>query len=183
MSRLSAYSYWMVRVAILLSALAIVSATHAAEPNALRAARREFESLKHPTEPDRVRYVTQLVRLRESFTRADYKILGIIDAEVIRHPMPNTADARVIRKRLVGRWQSPRRPYFYHADGTWASDEDTPESTGGTWRIERNRFSQNYRGMAPDAGETIILLTDTDFIYGTAPAPYYLRRGTAFPWR
>jgi hypothetical protein len=97
--------------------------------------------------------------------------------------MPPTADSRELSKRLVGRWQSPRRPYFYHADGTWASNDDTPQDTGGTWRIERNRFFQNYRGEAPADGEIIILLTDTDFVYGPGPHPYYLRKGTAFPWR
>jgi hypothetical protein len=57
------------------------------------------------------------------------------------------------------------------------------QDTGGTWRIEGNRFFQNYRGEAPDRGEIIILLTDADFVYGAGPHPYYLRRGTAFPWR
>jgi hypothetical protein len=106
-----------------------------------------------------------------------------IDAEVIRHPMPAALDTQVFVKRLIGRWQSPRRPYFYHADHTWASDGDTPEATGGTWRIESNKFFQNYRGDTPDPGEIIILLTATDFVYGTHIAPYYLRRGTEFPWR
>jgi len=173
----------MVRVARVVAAIAIVAAAHGAEPKELRDARREFESLKHPAEADRVRFVTRLVRLRESFTRADSKIMEVIDAEVIKHSMPATADAARLRRRLIGRWQSPRRPYFYHADGTWASDEDTPESTGGRWRIEGNRFFQDYRDDKPAAGEKIILLTSTDFVYGTDRAPYYLRRGTVFPWR
>ena len=173
----------MLRVAIVVAAIAIFTVADAAEPKALREARREFEALQHPSEADRVRYVSRLVRLRESFTRADYKIMQAIDAEVIKHPMPATADLEVLRKRLVGQWQSPRRPYFYHAAGTWASDEDTPESTGGTWRIEGNRLFQEYRGDKPAAGEKIILLTSTDFVYGSDRTPYYLRRGTAFPWR
>ena len=70
---------------------------------------------------------------------------------------------------------------FYRADGTWASDDDTSQDTGGTWRIEGNRFFQNDRVLPPSPGETIILLTDADFVYGTNP--YYLRLGTAFPWR
>ena len=165
----------MVRIAILLASIVIISAANASEPKEFRDARREFEALKHPTEIDRVRYVTRLVRLRESFTRADDKILEAIDAEVIKHPMAAVADAAVLRKRLVGRWQSPRRPYFYHVDGTWASDEDRPDSTGGTWRIEGNRFSQDYRGEKPVAGEKIILLTSTDFVYGSERAPYWRR--------
>ena len=160
----------------------MIGAALAQEPTALIEARRDFEALKHPAEADRVRYITSLIRLRESFTRAQAKILFAIDAEVRRHPLPETAaESNALSKRLVGRWQSPRRPYFYHANGTWFSDEDAPGNTGGTWRIEGNKFFQNYRIMAPSRGETIIVLTDTDFVYGDAP--YYLRRGTTFPWR
>ena len=169
------------RIAILVTAIAVATSAVAQEPKELHDARRQFEALRHPSEADRVRYITGLVRLRESFTRADAEIMHAIDAEVIRHPMPATADVRVLVQRLVGRWQSPRRPYFYHPDGTWASNEDTPENTGGTWRIEGNQFFQNYRGDTPAHGEKIILLTTTDFVYGAGP--YYLRRGTAFPWR
>src|SRR6266516_5264302 len=167
------------RIVILVTAVVIATSVAAQEPKELRDARRQFEALKHPSEADRVRYITGLVRLRESFTRADAEIMHAIDAEVLRHPMPATADSQALVQRLVGRWQSPRRPYFYHFDGTWASNEDTPEDTGGTWRIERNQFFQNYRGEPRDSGETIILLTSSDFVYGTGP--YYLRRGTAFP--
>jgi hypothetical protein len=170
------------RVAILSAVIVAPASALAQEPKELVDARRRFEALKHPTEADRVRYVTRLVRLRETFTRAEAEIMLAIDAEVRRHPMPEAAaHTETLRKRVTGRWQSPRRPYFYHADGTWLSNEDTPGNTGGTWRIEGNKFFQNYRDMAPDEGETIILLTDTDFVYGDSP--YYLRRGTAFPWR
>jgi hypothetical protein len=171
------------RVAIVVAAILVATSATAEEPKELRDARREFDSLQHPTETDRVRYVTSLVRLRESFTRADLAELDAIDAEIVRHPMPATADSVELSKRLVGRWQSPRRPYFYHADGTWAANDDTPQDTAGTWRVAGNRFFQNYRGEAPDRGEIIILLTDTDFVYGPGPHPYYLRKGTAFPWR
>ena len=169
------------RIVILVTAVVIATSVAAQEPKELRDARRQFEALKHPSEADRVRYITGLVRLRESFTRADAEIMHVIDAEVLRHPMPATVDVRVLVKRLIGRWQSPRRAYFYHRDSTWASNEDTPEDTGGTWRIEGNQFFQNYRGDTPPRGEKIILLTTTDFVYGAGP--YYLRRGTAFPWR
>ncbi len=92
--------------------------------------------------------------------------------------MPASADAQKLARRLVGRWQSPRRPYFYHADHTLAANDDTQEDTRGTWHMDGNQILQD------DGGETIILLTGTDFIYGTtAEHPYYLRRGTAFPWR
>jgi len=169
------------RIVILVTAVVIATSVAAQEPKELRDARRQFEALRHPSEADRVRYITGLVRLRESFTRADAEIMHAIDAEVLGHPMPATVDVRILVKRLIGRWQSPRRAYFYHRDSTWASNEDTPEDTGGTWRIEGNQFFQNYRGDTPPRGEKIILLTTTDFVYGAGP--YYLRRGTAFPWR
>jgi hypothetical protein len=169
------------RVTVLGALIVAAASAVAQQPKQLVDARREFEALKHPSEADRIRYVTRLVRLRETFTRAQADIMSAIDAEVRRHPMPQAAaHAETLRKRIIGRWQSPRRPYFYHADGTWLSDEDTSGNTGGTWRIERNKFFQNY-GEAPNkGGETIILLTDTDFVDGDAP--FYLRRGTAFPW-
>ncbi len=168
-------------IAIIVAAIVIATSAAAQESKELRDARCQFEALRHPSEADRVRYITGLVRLRESFTRSDVEIIHAIDAEVIRHPMPATTDVQVLVQRLIGRWQSPRRPYFYHRDGTWASNEDSPEDTGGTWRIEANQFFQSYRSETPSSGETIILLTATDFVYSTAP--YYLRRGTTFPWR
>jgi len=171
-----------VRLAIIAAAIVGAGSVLAQAPKELIDARRKFEALKHPSEADRVRYLTRLVRLRETFTRAQAQIMFAIDAEVRRHPMPApAANSKALTERLIGRWQSPRRPYFYHADGTWFSDEDAPGNTGGTWRIEGNRFFQNHPSLAPSTGETIFLLTDTDFVYGDAP--YYLRRGTAFPWR
>jgi hypothetical protein len=170
-------------IIILVAAIAVATSAVAQGPKELRDARRQFESLKHPRETDRVRYITRLARLRESFTRADYKIMEAIDAEVIRHPMPAAPDTPILVKRLIGRWQSPRHPYFYHADGTWASDDNTAEDTGGTWRIEGNKFFQNYRGDTRASGEVIILLTSTDLIFGTHVAPYYLRKGKVLPWR
>ena len=108
-----------------------------------------------------------------------------IDAEVMQHPMPAKVRTEVLAKRLVGRWQSPRHSYFYHADGTWTSDEDThpAEEPMGAWRIEANKFFQNYAGDPLDKGEVIILLTDTDFVYVTPEHFFYLRRGTTYPWR
>lgn len=170
------------RITIIGIVLLAAEGLGAREPGELIEARRQFQLLQHPTEADRVRYLTKLVRLRESFTRGQADMMSAIDTEMRRLPMPETAaDSKALTRRLIGRWQSPRRPYFYHAEGTWFSDEDTPGNTGGTWRIEGGKFFQNYRTLAPDKGETIILLSDTDFVYGDPP--YYLRRGTAFPWR
>jgi hypothetical protein len=174
----------MMKIAIstIVAVIALAANNIAEEPKELCIARQEFLTLKHPSEADRVSYITRLVRLRETFSKTHnpFEDYEAVDKEIILHPMPDTSDKPSLTKRLVGRWQSPRRPYFYHADGTWASDDDATDSTGGTWRIEGNRFFQNYKAMKPDSGETIILLTATDFVYGRAP--YYLRKGTAFPW-
>ncbi len=170
----------MSRIIAILAVLILVGTAGAEEPEALRDARQIYASLKHPTENQRVAYVTKLVRLRESLTRNDGEVFNAIDAEVVKHPMPASAITPQLARRLVGRWQSPRHPYFYHADGTWASDDNTPQDTGGTWRMEGNQFYKNFRGDAPSSGETIILLTSKDFVYGIAP--YYHRRGKAFPW-
>ena len=81
------------RVAIVVAAILVAMPATAEEPKALGDARREFDSLQHPTEADRVRYVTRLVRLRERFTRTDLVALDAIDAEIVRHSMPATADS------------------------------------------------------------------------------------------
>ena len=173
-----------IRVATLVIALTIASAVANDEPKQLRDARREYESLAHPSEAARVRYITRLVRLRESFTRADYKMMEVIDAEVIRHPMPATADSGTLSKRVVGQWTSPRHQYLYRANGTWTMlPVEDAETTHGVWHIEANKFFQNASVQLPDSGETIILLSATDFVWGTKRAPYYMRRGDVFPWR
>ncbi len=176
-------------VSIILAAFLVATSVAAEEPKELRDARRQFESLRHPSEAERVAYITRLVRLRESFTRADYKKMEAIDAEVIRHPMPPGVDSAELRKRMVGRWTSPRHSYLYRADGTWTmlpEFEDGLQATHGVWHIEGNKFFQNALVQppeAPDTGETIITLTKTDFVWSTTKAPYYMRRGDVFPWR
>jgi hypothetical protein len=176
------------RIAFL--AVALFAATSATEkgPTQLADARRKFESLKHPSEADRVRYITRLVRLRESFTRVQADMMFAIDAEVIKHPMPADVDAATLRKRLVGEWTSPRHNYLYRADGTWTMLPeviDGEKSTHGVWQIEGNKFFQQASVESPesDTGETIIILTDTDLVWSTHKAPYYMRRGDVYPWR
>ena len=176
----------MLHVPTILIAVGIVSAAIAAEPKELADARREFQSLKHPTETDRVRYITRLVRLRESFTRADAEMMFAIDKEVIRHPMPLPPEPNELPKRVIGKWTSPRHQYFAtRANGTWTMLPefiDGEKSTAGTWSIEGNQFIQNFKN-SPGSHEEIILLTATDFVWSTRTAPYYMRRGDVFPWR
>jgi hypothetical protein len=111
-----------------------------------------------------------------------------IDAEIIKHPMPLEVDSAALRKRIVDRWRSPRHSYLYRADGTWTTSDftDANEATPhGLWRIEGNKVFHGRLDEPPEAetGRTIIILTDTDFVYGTHIAPYYMRRGDVYPWR
>jgi hypothetical protein len=175
----------LLRVTALLIAIGIVSLAKGDEPKQLTAARREFESLQHPTETDRIRYITRLVRLRDSFTRLEADKMMAIDKEVIRHPMPVPSDPNELVKRIAGKWTSPRHQYLYRADGTWTmlpEFEDGHRATHGIWRVERNQFSEGI-SEADASHETIILLTATDFVWSTRKSPFYMRRGDVFPWR
>ena len=58
-------------IALVVAAILVAMPATAEEPKVLRDARHKFDSLQHPTEAERVRHVTSLIRLRESFTRAD----------------------------------------------------------------------------------------------------------------
>ncbi len=179
----------LTRIATLVVASFYVATVAADEPKRLVDLRQRFHALQRSTESDRVRYITALVRLRESFTRADYKKMEAIDAEIITHPIPPDVDSADLRKRIFGRWMSPRHSYLYRADGTWTmlpEFEDGYQATHGVWHIEGNKFFQNALVQPPeppDKGETVIILTDTDFVWNTHIAPYYMRRGDVFPWR
>jgi hypothetical protein len=174
----------MLRVATLLFVIGIVSATTAAEPQELVNARGKFDSLQQPTEADRVRYITQLVRLRESLTRQDADKMLAIDKEIMRHPMSMPPDSHELAKLIVGKWTSPRHQYLYRTDGSWTMLPefiDGEKATHGIWHVDGNRFSQG-QSNADASPETIILLTATDFVWSTRGV-YYMRRGDAFPWR
>jgi hypothetical protein len=85
----------MTRLALILATFVIASSAPAQEPKELRDIRRGYDALKQPSEADRVRYVTRLVRLRESFTRKEAEKMFAIDAEVRRHPMPAAVPAKL----------------------------------------------------------------------------------------
>src|SRR5207244_6665632 len=78
----------LTRIATLVVASFYVATVAADEPKRLVELRQRFHALQRSTESDRVRYITALVRLRESFTRADYKKMEAIDAEIIKHSIP-----------------------------------------------------------------------------------------------
>jgi hypothetical protein len=178
----------LTRVATVMVAVLCAIRSSADEPQRLTELRRRFHALEHPTEADRVRYITALVRLRESFTRADSDKMTAIDAEVINFPAPEDLDSAALRKRIVGHWTSPRHQYLYRTDGTWTMLPefiDGEKSTHGVWHIEGNKFFQHASVESPktEQGETIIIVTDTDFVWSTRVAPYYMRRGDVYPWR
>ena len=178
----------LVHIATIVSTMFWVATVSADEPKLLVELRQRFEALQHPRDADRIRYITALVRLRESLTRADADKMNAIDAEIIKHPMPLEVDSAALRKRIVGRWRSPRHSYLYRADGTWTTSDftDANEATPhGLWRIEGNKFFHRRLDEPSEAetGETIIILTDTDFVWSTHIAPYYMRRGDVYPWR
>src|SRR5438552_4952947 len=102
----------LTRIATLVVASFYVATVAADEPKRLVELRQRFHALQRSTESDRVRYITALVRLRESFTRADYKKMEAIDAEIITHPIPPDVDSADLCKRIVGRWMSPRHSYL-----------------------------------------------------------------------
>src|SRR5947207_1614929 len=99
---------WVTRIGLITAAILVSTSVTAQEPKELRDARRQFQSLNHASQAERVAYITRSVRLRESFTRADYKKMEAIDAEVTRHPMPAGVDSAELRKRMIGHWTSPR---------------------------------------------------------------------------
>src|SRR5882762_7762199 len=96
------------RVATVMVALSCAITSSADEPKRLTELRQRFQALQHPTEVDRVRYITALVRLRESLTRADSEKMKAIDSEIIKYPIPDSADSAALRKRILGHWTSPR---------------------------------------------------------------------------
>jgi len=90
----------LTRIATLVVASFYVATVAADEPKRLVELRQRFHALQRPTESDRVRYITALVRLRESFTRADYKKMEAIDAEIITHPIPPDVDSAACASAL-----------------------------------------------------------------------------------
>ncbi len=163
----------LARIAILSVMIALATSRAAEEPQELREARREYEA--SPSEAARIRFVIHLARLRDRLVREHKDGWQAVDAEVVRHPMASNVDSELLRKRVIGKWASPRHSYLYRPDGTWTmlpEFEDGIQSTHGIWRIERNQFVEGT-SEADATRETIIVLTKPDFIFGR----YYMKRG------
>ncbi len=167
----------VIRFILLLIAVTAGGRLSAGEPAVLREARAVYQrETPQPSEADRERYVTRLVRLREMIARkkGDWQA---IDAEVKRHPAPAESDPAVFAALLVGSWRSPRHDYIYHSDGTWSVADPMPGNDGsavGRWRIEGNQCIESYASGAPMPRRyTILLLTGHDHVVTDGESVFY----------
>jgi hypothetical protein len=161
----------IIRVATLVAAIGFASLTFAQEPKSLTDARLRFEKGTQ-TEVDRSKYVTELVRLREALAREKDDAWKLVDAEIMRHPVP--ADSTSLSKRMIGQWRSPRHDYEYRRNGTWTMLPVEPDTTKGTWRIKDNHVVEtNVLGTFQ---YTILLLTAKDFVETDGQTVFYRTR-------
>ncbi len=111
----------------------------------LEEAKHRFDKISQPSEAARSDYVTRLVRIREEMARQKNDEWKAIDNEIGEHPAPKDSDAKVLSRRLVGKWSSPRHDYLYRRDGSWTMLPADEGTTHGTWRIEGNQFFTTAR--------------------------------------
>jgi len=133
---------------------------------ALDKAKRDYEKISHPSEADRSKYITRLVRLREKAADAKTDEWQAIDSEIKQRPAPSDSDGKTLSGLLVGQWESPRHDYLYRADGTWTMLPIEPDVTHGTWRIEGNQCFETTATEPPLKTQyTVILITKKDFVF------------------
>jgi len=162
--------------ALLITALASGLALAAEEPKELQAAKKQFEAAPHPDEAARAQYVTSLAKLRQKLAKSDGNWQAV-DAEVIRHPVPATADSKALSKLRVGKWTSPRHDYLYRSNGTWTMLPADPETTHGVWHIDGNQYFDGVTDTPSDKNKyTLILLTAKDFIFTDGEMVFYETR-------
>jgi hypothetical protein len=143
----------------------------------LEEARRRFDKISQPSEAARSDYVTRLVRMREEMVRRNGDEWKAIDHEVREHPAPKDSDGKVLSRRLVGKWSSPRHDYPYRSDGSWTMLPADEGTTHGTWRIEDNQFFTTASIGLPDPAQyTIILITKKDFVIADQSGVFYETR-------
>ena len=143
---------------------------------ALAKAKRDYEKMPHRSEAARADYITRLIRLREQAVRAKTDEWQAIDAEIKRHPAPESGGEAYSRLR-AGKWQSPRHDYLYRADGTWTMLPEENDITHGRWRIEGNQAFETAATEPPvDSRYTIILITKKDFVFTDQTTVFYEKR-------
>jgi hypothetical protein len=145
--------------------------------SALAKAKLDYEKISHPSEADRVHYISRLVRLREKAAGAKTDEWQAIDAEIKQHPAPQDSDSKVFSTLRVGEWESPRHDYRYRADGSWTMLPEEEGITHGTWRMDGN---QSFETVATDPPQTlrytIILITKKDFVFTDQTIVFYETR-------
>jgi hypothetical protein len=144
--------------------------------DALEKAKRAYEKMPHRSEAARADYIARLVRLREQAARGKTHEWQAIDAEIKRHPAPESGGEAYSRLR-VGQWRSPRHDYLYRADGSWTMLPEEKDVTHGRWRIEGNRSIETAATAPPvDSRYTIILITKNDFVFTDQTHVFYEKR-------
>jgi hypothetical protein len=145
---------------------------------ALEKANLDYEKMPHPGEAARSDYITRLVQLREKAAQLKTNEWQAIDAEVKRHPAPESG-GKTYFSLLVVRWESPRHDYLYRADGTWTMLPEEKDVTHGRWRIEGNQFFDAAATEPPGTSQyTIILITKKDFVFADQAHVFYEKRLT-----
>jgi hypothetical protein len=143
------------------------------------AAKQAFEQAKGKDgEAARVAYVTKLATMFEKSlaeyektgVRKDDAVLGTINSELGRNPMPAASDGKVLSKLILGDWNSPRRTYRFKANGSYGTVEDGKEVMQGTWHIQGNRLIED------DGLSTIILLSKKYLIFSTDGTTFFHSR-------
>ena len=167
-----------IRPILSLLSFLFVAQLSAAEPNALHAARADFEKAgSPPTEAARVQYLTKLVSLRADLAHRNDLGWKAVDAEISRHPVPKNSDAKALTALLVGKWSSPRHDYLYRKNGTWTMLPAEEDATRGDWHVEGNRFVSS--GVDDKRRPyTILLLTKKDFVFTDGEVVFYETRLT-----
>jgi hypothetical protein len=124
----------------------------------------------------REKYITELTYLRWKLVHDHKDGWLAVDAEVMRHPVPASADPVAMARFVAGEWHSPREDYEYHADGTWTMLPADPGTTHGKWSIRGNQFIENAEGETAPPPETIILLDQDLFITMQGTDVFYEKR-------
>jgi hypothetical protein len=143
---------------------------------ALEKAKRGYEKMSRPSEAARSAYIARLVRLREKAAGQKTDQWQAIDAEIKRHPAPESG-GKTYSGLLAGQWESPRHDYLFRADGTWTMLPEEKDVTHGRWRIEGNQFFNTTATEPPATTQyTIILITKKDFVFADQTHVFYENR-------
>jgi hypothetical protein len=148
-------------------------AARAQQPNALEEAKRDYEKISHPSETARLKYITRLIRMRETVAPQNMDEWQAIDTEIKRHSAPVDSDSKKLSRLLVGKWSSHRHDYLYRANGIWTMLPAEKDTTHGRWRIKGNQY---FDSNGEETQYTIILITEKDFVFKNKEDIFYETR-------